>query len=48
LTARHDQGGVYGEFDGAVAFMKQNLWNNGCAQSSANQFWCYPDSANGR
>jgi len=48
LTARHDLGGVYGEFNGAVAFMKQNLWNNGCAQTIANQFWCYPDSPNGR
>jgi prepilin-type N-terminal cleavage/methylation domain-containing protein len=48
LTARHLKGGVYGEFNGAVAFMPQNLWNNGCAQSVANQFWCYPGSFDGR
>ena len=41
-------GGVYGEFNGAVAFIKQNLWNNGVAQPSANQYWCYPDSPDGR
>jgi prepilin-type N-terminal cleavage/methylation domain-containing protein len=48
LTSRHLMGGVYGEFNGAVAFMRQNLWNNGVAQTVANQFWCYPDSSNGR
>jgi prepilin-type N-terminal cleavage/methylation domain-containing protein len=48
LTARHALGGVYGEFDGAAAFIKQNLWNQGVAQSAANQYWCYPDSPNGR
>jgi prepilin-type N-terminal cleavage/methylation domain-containing protein len=48
LTARHVKGGVYGEFNGAVAFMKQNSWNSGVAQPVANQFWCYPDSPNGR
>jgi hypothetical protein len=48
LTARHAQGGVSGEFNGAVAFMKQNAWNNGVAQTNANQFWCYPDSYDGR
>jgi prepilin-type N-terminal cleavage/methylation domain-containing protein len=48
LTARHLNGGVYGEFNGAVAFMPQNIWNNGCAQTIANQFWCYPGSSNGQ
>ena len=48
LTARHLKGGVDGEFDGAAAFIKQNDWNSGVAQTVANQFWCYPDSANGR
>ena len=48
LTARHSQGGVFGEFNGAVAFMKQKAWNNGVAQTNANQFWCYPDSYDGR
>jgi len=48
LTARHAQGGVYGELNGAVAFMKQNAWNKGVAQTNANQFWCYPDSFDGR
>jgi len=48
LTARHALGGVYGEFDGAAAFIKQNLWNQGTAQTVANQYWCYPDSPNGR
>jgi len=48
LTARHSLGGVYGEFNGAAAFIKQSAWNNGFAQPVANQFWCYPDSANGR
>jgi len=48
LTARHGQGGVYGEFNGAVAFMKQSVWNTGVAQTNANQFWCYPDSYDGR
>jgi prepilin-type N-terminal cleavage/methylation domain-containing protein len=48
LTARHALGGIYGEFDGAVAFIKQSVWNMGVAQTNANQFWCYPDSPNGR
>jgi prepilin-type N-terminal cleavage/methylation domain-containing protein len=48
LTARHSQGGVSGVCNGAVAFMKQNAWNIGAAQFTANQFWCYPDSSNGR
>ena len=48
LTARHALGGIYGEFDGAAAFIKQSAWNTGVAQTTANQFWCYPDSANGR
>jgi prepilin-type N-terminal cleavage/methylation domain-containing protein len=48
ITARHAQGGVYGEFNGAVAFMKQSVWNDGAAQTVANQFWCYPDSFDGR
>jgi prepilin-type N-terminal cleavage/methylation domain-containing protein len=48
LTGRHALGGVYGEFNGAVAFIKQNLWNNGVAQPNASQFWCYPDSPDGR
>jgi prepilin-type N-terminal cleavage/methylation domain-containing protein len=48
LTARHSQGGVYGVYGGAVAFMKKNIWDNGAAQFTANQFWCYPDSSNGR
>jgi prepilin-type N-terminal cleavage/methylation domain-containing protein len=48
LTARHAQGGIYGEFNGSVAFIKQSVWTNGVAQTNANQFWCYPDSPNGR
>jgi prepilin-type N-terminal cleavage/methylation domain-containing protein len=48
LTARHDNGGVYGEFDAAVAFMKQAVWNAGVNQPGPNQFWCYPDSYDGR
>jgi prepilin-type N-terminal cleavage/methylation domain-containing protein len=48
LTARHMQGGVYGEFDGAAAFIKQSAWNNGVAQTGPNQYWCYPDSPDGR
>jgi len=48
LTARHLKGGVDGEFDGAAAFIKQNDWNSGVAQTVANQFWCYPDSSDGR
>ena len=48
LTARHSLGGVYGEFNGAVAFIKQSVWNNSVAQPVANQFWCFPDSTNGR
>jgi prepilin-type N-terminal cleavage/methylation domain-containing protein len=48
LTARHDNGGIYGEFNGAVNFMKQSVWNAGVAQPVANQFWCYPESADGR
>jgi len=48
LTARHLMGGVDGEFDGAAGFIKQSAWNNGCAQAGANQFWCYPDSPDGR
>jgi prepilin-type N-terminal cleavage/methylation domain-containing protein len=48
LTTRHSQGGVYGEYNGAVAFMKRSAWNDGVAQPVANQFWCYPDSPNGR
>jgi prepilin-type N-terminal cleavage/methylation domain-containing protein len=48
LTARHSLGGVYGEFNGAAAFIMQSAWNNGTAQPAANQYWCYPDSANGR
>ena len=48
LTARHAQGGVYGVYGGAVAFMKKTDWDSGAAQFTANQFWCYPDSSNGR
>ncbi len=48
LTARHDQGGVYGEFNGAAAFIKQTNWNIGVAQAGPNQYWCYPESANGK
>ena len=48
LTARHLAGGIYAEFNGAVAFIKQSLWNSGVAQTYANQYWCYPDSPNGR
>jgi len=48
LTARHSLGGIYGEYNGAVAFMKQTDWNNGVAQPGPNQFWCYPDSTNGQ
>jgi prepilin-type N-terminal cleavage/methylation domain-containing protein len=48
LTGRHDQGGVYGEFNGSVAFMSQTLWNTGSAQTRQNAWWCYPDSADGR
>jgi prepilin-type N-terminal cleavage/methylation domain-containing protein len=48
LTARHAQGGAYGEFNGAADFIKQRLWNIGVKQTNANQFWCYPDSYDGR
>jgi prepilin-type N-terminal cleavage/methylation domain-containing protein len=48
LTSRHGGGGVYGEFNGAVNFMQQTLWNIGCAVATANQFWCYPGSPDGR
>jgi prepilin-type N-terminal cleavage/methylation domain-containing protein len=48
LTSRHGKGGVYGEFNGAVAFMKQSAWNSGVAETNVNQFWCYPDSYDGR
>jgi prepilin-type N-terminal cleavage/methylation domain-containing protein len=48
LTARHSLGGVYGEYNGAVAFIKQSDWNLGVAQPGPNQYWCYPDSANGQ
>jgi prepilin-type N-terminal cleavage/methylation domain-containing protein len=47
LTARHDSGGVYGEFNGAVAFMNQSVWNAGCAQTTQNIWWCYPNSSDG-
>jgi prepilin-type N-terminal cleavage/methylation domain-containing protein len=47
LSGRHDQGGVSGQFNGAVGFMKQSAWNAGCAQTNQNAWWCYPDSANG-
>ncbi len=48
LTARHAAGGVYGEFNGAVDFMKQTVWNAGTSSPSANQFWCYPGDPSGR
>jgi prepilin-type N-terminal cleavage/methylation domain-containing protein len=48
LSARHSGGGVYGEFNGAVGFMKQIVWRNTCQQTIANQMWCYPGSPNGR
>jgi prepilin-type N-terminal cleavage/methylation domain-containing protein len=47
LTARHDKGGVYGEFNASVAFISQNAWNNGCAQTAQNAWWCYPFSSDG-
>jgi hypothetical protein len=47
LTARHLMGGVYGEYNGAVGFIQQSLWNNGVAQHGPNQYWCYPDSNDG-
>lgn len=48
LTARHSQGGVCGEFNGAATFMQQRAWDNAVSQTNANELWCYPDSANGR
>jgi prepilin-type N-terminal cleavage/methylation domain-containing protein len=48
LTARHLQGGIYAVFNGAALYMKQAEWNAGVQQASANQFWCYPDSFDGR
>jgi prepilin-type N-terminal cleavage/methylation domain-containing protein len=48
ITARHSAGGVYGEFEGAVAFRKQSTWDDGVQETAANAYWCYPDSANGR
>jgi prepilin-type N-terminal cleavage/methylation domain-containing protein len=48
LTSRHLLGGVYGEFNGAAAFIRQSAWNTGVAQPGPNQFWCYPDSSNGQ
>jgi prepilin-type N-terminal cleavage/methylation domain-containing protein len=47
LTARHDQGGVSGQFNGAAAFIKQSVWNAGCAQTTENAWWCYPYSSDG-
>lgn len=48
ITSRHSAGGVYGEFEGAVAFKKQSTWDDGVQENGANPYWCYPDSANGR
>jgi len=48
LTARHSAGGVYGEFNGAVDFMKQTVWSAGTSSASANQFWCFPGDPTGR
>jgi prepilin-type N-terminal cleavage/methylation domain-containing protein len=47
LTARHDSGGVYAEFNGAVAFMNQTAWNAGYAQPVQSIWWCYPFSSDG-
>jgi len=47
LTARHDQGGVNGQINGAAGIMRQSAWNIGCAQTNENAWWCYPYSANG-
>jgi len=48
VTARHSEGGVYGEFEGAISFMKQSAWNDRVEETTANQFWCYPGSPTGR
>lgn len=47
LTARHVQGGICGEFNGAAVFIKKTNWNIGVAQAGPNQYWCYPGSTNG-
>jgi prepilin-type N-terminal cleavage/methylation domain-containing protein len=47
ISTRHQQGGVYGAFDGSVGFIKFYDWYAEANSPTKNRLWCYPRSVSG-
>lgn len=47
VSKRHNQGAIYGAFDGSVGFIKLIQWNIEANSPNKNGLWCYPGSPNG-
>jgi prepilin-type N-terminal cleavage/methylation domain-containing protein len=48
VSARHIQGAIQAEFDGAVSYIKLTQWYSDVAYPGRNRLWCYPGSLDGR
>ena len=47
-SGRHGKVAIFGAFDGSAQLMKIVLWEKKMGESTANELWCYPGSADGR
>ncbi len=48
VSARHSQGAIQAQFDGAVSYIRLAKWYEDVADTNRNRLWCYPGSADGR
>ena len=46
-SARHGKVAVYGSFDGSALLMQLTAWTEKTLEASANELWCFPNSADG-
>ena len=47
-SGRHGQLAIVGVFDGSARLMRITEWTDKMQETTANELWCYPGSADGR
>lgn len=47
-SGRHGKVAILGAFDGSAALMQITMWTEKAQADTANELWCFPNSANGR
>jgi prepilin-type N-terminal cleavage/methylation domain-containing protein len=48
VSARHQQGGIQGVFDGSANYIKLVDWYAQVVETNRNRLWCYPNTPDGR